>query len=145
MDNKTVLDPSDDAAHVILGNGWRMPTKDEWQELLDNCTKEYIKRIGWMFKTETNPGIGVTAVKFTSKKNGKSIVFPLSGLISNTDPQYYSSDGYYWSSNLVESYISDDNEWAPAEAWMCYLHTATDNYVTHGYRSKGYSIRPVKD
>ena len=26
-----------DAAHVNLGGNWRMPTKDECQELLDNC------------------------------------------------------------------------------------------------------------
>ena len=35
---KTVLDPEDDAAHVNWGGSWRMPTKAEWQELLDNCT-----------------------------------------------------------------------------------------------------------
>ena len=145
VDNKTVLDPEDDAAHVILGNGWRMPTKAEWQELLDNCDVVYLKRIGWMFKTETNPGLGVAAIKFTSKKNGKSIVFPLAGNIFNVDPRDCSTSGYYWSSTLVESFISDGNEWAPAEASMCYLHSATDYYVNHGYRSKGYSIRPVKD
>ena len=26
-----------DAAHVNLGGDWRMPTKDEWRELIDNC------------------------------------------------------------------------------------------------------------
>lgn len=145
VDNKTVLDPEDDAAHVILGNGWRMPTKAEWQELLDNCDIVYLKRIGWMFKTETNPGLGVAAIKFTSKKNGKSIVFPLAGNIFNVDPRDCSTYGYYWSSTLVESFISDGNEWAPAEASMCYLHSATDYSVNHGYRSKGYSIRPVMD
>ena len=39
-DGKTVLDPEDDAAHVYLGSGWRMPTEAEWKELKDNCTWE---------------------------------------------------------------------------------------------------------
>lgn len=33
VDNKTVLDPEDDAAHVIMGGNWRMPTKTELQKL----------------------------------------------------------------------------------------------------------------
>ena len=39
-DGKTVLDPEDDAAHVILGGGWRLPTDAELKELNDNCTWE---------------------------------------------------------------------------------------------------------
>lgn len=37
-DDKTVLDPTDDAASVQLGEVWRMPTEDEWKELLDNSS-----------------------------------------------------------------------------------------------------------
>ena len=37
-DGKTVLDPGDDAAHVLLGGRWRMPTRDDLKELIDNCT-----------------------------------------------------------------------------------------------------------
>ena len=37
-DNKTTLDPEDDAAHVNWGGGWRMPTAAEVDELIDNCT-----------------------------------------------------------------------------------------------------------
>ena len=33
VDNKTVLDPEDDAAHVIMGGNWRMPTTTELQKL----------------------------------------------------------------------------------------------------------------
>ena len=35
-DTLTILLPEDDAATASWGNGWRMPTKEEWQELLDN-------------------------------------------------------------------------------------------------------------
>ena len=37
-DGKTVLDPEDDAAHILLGGKWRMPTAAECRELLNNCT-----------------------------------------------------------------------------------------------------------
>lgn len=148
VDNKLVLDPDDDAAHVILKNGWRMPTKDEWQELLDNCTAEYINNAGYIFQDASNPGLGVRAVKFTSKKNGKSILFPRAGFIFNKDPQGYGSYGYYWTSNLIVSSVATngtENEWAPGVAWICCIYNATENYLTLGDRMKGYSIRPVKD
>lgn len=38
----TVLEASDDAATVNMGSEWRMPTKDEMQELIDNTTITYI-------------------------------------------------------------------------------------------------------
>lgn len=37
-DTKTTLDPDDDVAHVMWGGDWRMPTIDEFNELLNNCT-----------------------------------------------------------------------------------------------------------
>ena len=42
VDNKTTLEPSDDAATVKLGGAWRMPTDAEWQELIDNCIWTWI-------------------------------------------------------------------------------------------------------
>lgn len=38
VDNKTVLDPEDDAAHVIMGDNWRMPTTTELQKLMDKSS-----------------------------------------------------------------------------------------------------------
>ena len=38
IDNKTVLEPEDDVAHVKLGGKWRMPTDFEWTELRAKCT-----------------------------------------------------------------------------------------------------------
>ena len=63
-DGKTVLDPEDDAAHVILGGAWRMPTIKEWEELVDNCTltEEMVH--------------GTVGIRATSKKNSNSIFIP---------------------------------------------------------------------
>ena len=56
---KTVLDPEDDAAHVNWGGSWRMPTKAEWQELIDNCT--------WTWTTDyKGDGSNVAGVIVTS-------------------------------------------------------------------------------
>ena len=95
-DNKTVLDPEDDIAHVTLGDDWRMPTKEEWAELLDpdNCS--------WV-KTRYN---GVNGYLVTSKKAGytdKSIFLPAVG---NRDHDIFTrqeTGGFYWSSSLYES------------------------------------------
>ena len=40
VDDKTVLESMDDAAFVVLGGKWRMPTDAEWSELrnTDNCS-----------------------------------------------------------------------------------------------------------
>ena len=38
VDNKTTLEPVDDAAHIHWGGNWRMPTQKEVKELIDNCS-----------------------------------------------------------------------------------------------------------
>jgi hypothetical protein len=55
-----------DAATVNLGGDWRMPTKDEMEELIDNCTWEWIQ-------TNGKNGFKVTG------KNGNSIFLPAAG------------------------------------------------------------------
>lgn len=55
---KTVLDQDDDVACALLGGSWRMPTKAETKELLDECT--------WTW-TALN---GVNGRRVTSKKEG---------------------------------------------------------------------------
>ena len=78
VDGKTALDDEDDAAHVHLGEQWRMPTKEEQDELRDNCS--------WRW---TGSGYTVTG------PNKNSIFLPGAG-----DMTYWGSDGFYWSSNL---------------------------------------------
>ena len=40
-DNKTVLEPEDDAAYVVLGGKWRIPTIEEFKELIENCDAKW--------------------------------------------------------------------------------------------------------
>ncbi|MGM9818910.1 MAG: hypothetical protein ACI30B_08040 [Paludibacteraceae bacterium] len=87
-DTKTVLDLEDDAANVNWGGKWRMPTKDEWQELIDNCT--------WTW-TMYNGKFGY---RVTSKTNGYSIFLIAAGTYLNTVLVGNNVYGAYWTSSL---------------------------------------------
>lgn len=87
-DNLTVLLPEDDAATVILGNGARTPTMEEWGELRSNTTS-----------TWTNHN-GVNGRLFTAA-NGNSIFLPAAGLRDEYGYNGVGDWGGYWSSWLT--------------------------------------------
>lgn len=128
---KTILDPEDDAAHVNWGGSWRMPTKAEWQELIDNCT--------WTWTTQN----GINGYKVTSNKAGytdKFIFLPAAGYRDESVLNDVGSRGGYWSSSLGENII---------KAFVYYLlfysdsHKLSGNYPGDEFRSDGRSVRPV--
>ncbi len=80
-----------DAARANWGGRWRLPTKEEIQELLDNCTHKWTTRNG------------VKGLLFTSKKNGKSIFFPAAGLHYGSSLYRAGEYGGYWSATPDES------------------------------------------
>ncbi|MEE0990278.1 MAG: hypothetical protein UIC45_03035 [Paludibacteraceae bacterium] len=86
VDNKTKLEPEDDAATVNWGGAWRMPTKAELDELIENCT--------WSWTTQN----GVDGYTVTSNTNGKSIFLPAAGYRNETFSDEVGTFGYYWSS-----------------------------------------------
>lgn len=93
VDNKTILDPEDDAAHVNWGGSWRMPTKSEFEELVSNCDIVPANR-------------GVSGLLFRSKKNGNGIFLPAGDSGSSYyfwydyDKSVLGKSGYYYSSSL---------------------------------------------
>ena len=104
-DGLTTLEASDDAATANWGAPCRIPTDDEFKELLmpDNCTwEEKVYKIGDDSFGKRYIKDGYTVVyKVTSKKNGNSIYFPAS---SKTFP---GEKGYYMSSSLCQEFIKD--------------------------------------
>ena len=69
-DGNTTLEPSDDVANHEWGGNWRMPTKQEIEELYNNCD--------WTWTTQN----GISGVKITSKVEGytdRSIFIPAAG------------------------------------------------------------------
>lgn len=93
IDKKKELDISDDAAYIEWGSSWRIPTKEQFEELFDtkNCTYEYKS------STDNND---ISGYLIKSKRNGKSIFFPAGGCI--IDEKFNSMDvqGYYWTRSL---------------------------------------------
>lgn len=92
VDNKTVLEATDDAATVNWGSDWRMPTIDECKELLDNTFSEWTTQID-----------GVNGIKFISKVNGNFIFLPAAGYRSGSNIAFEGTLGCYWSSSLHNS------------------------------------------
>ncbi len=87
-DSVSVLELADDVAHIKWGDSWRIPTKAQMDELLDNCT--------WTW-TMLN---GVNGYKVTGKKPGftnKSIFLPVTGRYDDGRIFNYRTHGYYWS------------------------------------------------
>ena len=127
VDNKTQLELADDAAHVIWGGDWVIPTKEEWTALCntDNCKREW---------TTLN---NVKGWKFTSKKDSsKSIFFPAAGCINGTSIYYVGLNGFCWSSSLY----ADDSK-------IAYYFSFGSTVVYSDYHTNnryyGQSVRPV--
>ena len=127
VDNKTILEPSDDAATVNWGGSWRMPTRAELDELRKQCI--------WTWTTLN----GVYGYLVTSGKSGftdNSIFLPIAGQRDGMSLVYTGSDGYgfYWSNSL---YVT-----MPYVAWgFCF----DDDYVKVAAECRGYGlpVRPV--
>ena len=96
VDNLTTLLPTDDATTVNWGNDWRMPTKEEWQELFQNTT------CIWTTQNEVNGRL------FTAS-NGNSIFLPAAGSYNGSVLYFDGSYGSYWSSSFV--YDNPDDAW----------------------------------
>lgn len=117
------LSLNEDAARATLGEPWRMPTAEEFQELSDNCSHIW---------TTLN---GVNGILFTSNVNGRTIFFPAAGSYNGTTLFVRGSNGYYWSSTFRSS----------DEALLLYFGISQLNPQRHNSRFYGYSVRAVKD
>lgn len=92
-DNITVLDLEDDAAHVNMGGDWRMPTKEDFDELLEYTTSEWV--------TINN----IYGRKFISINNGNTLFFPASGNMLYKSISSFGFMGEYFSSSLEKEYL----------------------------------------
>ena len=129
VDNKTVLEPEDDVAHIKLGGKWRMPTDAEWTELRNtsNCS--------WTWTTIN----GVNGYKVQSKKSGYTdnwIFLPAAGYRLDTILYYVGSDGGYWSSSLYT--------YNPHYAWYVCFYSGNVSRGSYD-RYYGLSVRPVSE
>lgn len=119
-DNLTTLEPEDDVASVKWGGDWRMPSKDEFLELMDstNCA--------WIY-TNMN---GMSGYKVQSKKNGNSIFLP------DASDSHGCGGGLYWA-NCIEPDL------APAAPNLYFNHAMNRFYINTYIRDVGLTIRAV--
>ena len=128
-DRKIQLTPSDDAARANWGGEWRIPTIEEYEELIDpaKCTWEWITKDG------------VNGYKVTGKKTGNSIFLPITGFRFYEGVQFRAIKGIYWTSMLYSG--------NPNKAW-CLEFDFSDVDISFGKlsanRFSGRCIRAVR-
>ena len=123
VDNKTELDPEDDAAYVNWGTEWRMPKVEDIMELLNNTTSE------WTMQN------GVDGRRFTGA-NGNSIFLPVTGYIDGVFLCGLTRYGHYHSASLWQEY-----------PWSAQLLTFWEKMVYPDcdlHRNMAYPVRPVQ-
>ena len=110
-----------DAAHVNLGGNWRMPTKRQFTELIENCDVSWKKNY---------KGTGVAGRVFKSKVNGSTVFFPAAGYCGYSFVSGVISYGFYWSAS-----------WSPSSyTWYLYF-----NYIGQLLSCTGrYFGQPVR-
>ena len=131
-DEKTTLDPEDDAAHVNMGGTWKMPTKEQVTELFKGTTQElyaklnddsdpvkvangtYNKNDGYVSWTydghNSDEAYGKLAyIVLTSRKNGNFLVVPSSVNACGGYVDPVGGGSYFWSSSLNSPYV--DGAW----------------------------------
>ena len=127
-DSKSSLDLEDDAAYTQLGSNYRIPSKDDFSELLSNT--EYVE--------ETINGI--KGFRFNSKINNNSIFLPAAGFGNYSDIMMSNISLMYSTNNIEDTFYK----------WIYQLEATVEGYnpvinstVDSNYRTYGYSIRPI--
>lgn len=116
-------DAQHDAALALLGSPWRLPTKEEFQELYNNTDMEW---------TTIN---GINGWKFMKKTDHSLFVFfPAAGSGGGTSIYGVGSDGLYWSSS-----------WNSANgAYNMYFNSSSVYPQNYDSRYYGFSVRAVQ-
>ncbi len=123
----TITGTNYDVAHVKWGDQWRIPTRDEWRELINNCD------FTW---TGMN---GMTGALVTSQINGNSIFLPAAGNMVNAEHTHDQLGCFYWTSTEYEQTdISQE-----CRNYRANIDASNHSAEGYDYPDVGFSIRPV--
>ena len=134
VDNKTTLEATDDAATVVLGSEWRMPTGAEFDELLTAypaSTTSGSKRRAWLADYNST---GVAGLAFYDASDNILLFLPAAGCRHDTSLYGQGTAGDYWSSSLYESNAGYARD---------LLFDSDDSEMDFYDRCDGFSVRPV--
>lgn len=121
IDDKTILEFTDDVAFNNWGCNWSIPSYEEFNELKTKCQ--------WLWTTKN----GISGYKIIGP-NGNSIFLPAAGSKRENNLNGGGEFGFYWTNSLVSS--------SPHSAF--YLFFSLKNIILpDDYRCYGFSIRPV--
>ena len=124
-DYNLTLELKDDVANELWGGNWRIPTKQEVEELVKNCN--------WRWATIN----GVNGYIVTSKKAGftdKSIFLPAAGYVKSKKFKQQTKCGYYWTGTV--------DVVKPNRAWLLLIDelSTISDYMA---RCLGLTVRAV--
>ena len=129
VDNKTELDPSDDAACAHYPGG-RMPSKGQILELVNSCTWQWTQRNGVKGHLVTGP-------------NGNAMFLPAAGNRWHESLVGAGSYGYDWSRTLHPGYSSYD--YYPPNAYGLQFEMGNWDYGCNDQmRHLGFTVRAVR-
>lgn len=126
---KSISGTEFDIARRTWGNPWRIPTKEEFEELFRKCEWRYFPG-----DDHTIPGYIVTG------RNGKSIFFPFSGFRYGVNYHSVAEKGFYWTANR----FNDTTQLFNHHAFAVVMNEHFLQIIAHG-DVNGFSIRPVLD
>lgn len=121
VDSLILLEPIDDVVRAKWGTDWRMPTREEWEELLRSTTSVWTTQNGvdgWLF----------------TASNGNSLFLPAAGY-------YWGSDlnaglGLYWSSLINKEF--------PYRVWGVHFNSYQCHICGSSDRNRGQTVRAVR-
>ena len=127
LDGKTTLRSEDDAARAHMGGDWRMPTRSDFQELLENTENEWVEDFN---------STGVNGRKFTSKTDKNKYIFiPASNLYDDISTYIRDTSYRVWSSSL--------NTTNPRNAWTLDFNSRFISAERDYERYSGIVVRGV--
>lgn len=117
-----------DVARKEWGETWRIPTMEEVQELIANCSYVWTK-----YKS-------TSGFEFTSKINDAKIFIPAVGYyMNNDDISYFGSNGSYWTASA----FSDDGR--PGSAYYLLMTSGKGPRLEYTAYHSAHPIRPVTE
>lgn len=120
-DGKKVLDPQDDAATANWGGGWRIPTREEFKDLINYCDWTFMEagtwhgnaRPGWLVCRKTS-GVNVSQATSATAADSCCIFLPCEEGTTVPVVKYWNS-GVHEEAGFAQCLMSDNSITIDAE------------------------------
>lgn len=133
------LEPEDDVATQTFGSGYRIPSKKDFDELIDNTYRYWVDN----YKNKNVSGYAFFKLKGNSKNkedydidSDPHIFMPCNGIYFDNTGAYLNTEIYLWSNTLLNEF-KDNAYHVFGNKHMIYSHGANE-------RCTGIGIRTIK-